>query len=43
MANTYLSRTPATVGNQKTFTTSFWVKRATGTIANISTPKNCKP
>jgi hypothetical protein len=34
MANTYLSRTPATVGNQKTFTTSVWVKRATGTIAN---------
>jgi hypothetical protein len=34
MANTYLSRTPATVGNQKTFTTSVWVKRATGTVAN---------
>jgi hypothetical protein len=34
MANTYLSRTPATAGNQKTFTTSVWVKRATGTIAN---------
>jgi len=34
MANTYLSRTPASAGNQKTFTTSFWVKRATGTIAN---------
>ena len=34
MASTYLSRTPASAGNQKTFTTSFWVKRATGTIAN---------
>jgi hypothetical protein len=26
MANTYLSRTPATVGNQKTFTISTWIK-----------------
>ena len=29
-ASAYLSRTPATAGNRKTFTFSFWVKRGTG-------------
>ena len=27
MANTYLTRTPSSTGNQRTFTFSFWVKR----------------
>ena len=28
MANTYLTRTPSSTGNQRTFTFSFWVKRS---------------
>jgi len=34
MASTYLSRTPASAGNQKTFTWSGWVKRAKLTDAD---------
>ena len=35
MASTYLSRTPASAGNRKTFTISAWIKR--GLLANSST------
>ena len=34
MANTVLTRTPASTGNRKTFTLSFWVKRTSITSGN---------
>ena len=36
MANTYLSRTPASAGNRKTMTFSFWLKRGTLETTNAT-------
>ena len=44
MANTYLTRTPSSAGNRKTFTFSFWVKRnklgVDNTIYNVRPDSN---
>lgn len=37
MASTYLSRTPSSTGNRRTFTLSFWVKRTSIASGNKST------
>ena len=33
MASTYLTRTPSSAGNRKTYTLSFWIKRSSATVA----------